>query len=418
GHERGDARRAVGGGPPARGAPHRRAVRRAAIARRRRGDGAPRGLGRGRGLPPGVRAGGAGAGAADRAGRHRRGARHDGRVGGDARGGRRDGWGAGARKARPREGGRLFHRAGRPARRDRVRGEARLRGGAARLFPRGLPRRGRRRPERRAGRDRRRPRRGAEDPPLRSAARELPFEPQGLMSLRVAFMGSPEFAGPPLGAVPAPHDVAVVVTQPDKPAGRGRHVEPPPVKLVAERAGVPVLQPRSARAPELVDALRRFAPDVAVVVAYGKILPQAVLDVPRHGCLNVHASLLPRYRGAAPIQWAIIRGETETGITIMKLDAGMDTGPMLLRRAVAIAEEDTAGTLAARLAPLGAELMREALVRLEAGAQGAAPPDGAGATPAPLLKKEDGRIDWTRPARAARDLVRGVDPWPGATAQL
>ncbi|HKA86629.1 MAG TPA: methionyl-tRNA formyltransferase [Haliangiales bacterium] len=238
------------------------------------------------------------------------------------------------------------------------------------------------------------------------------------MSLRVAFMGSPEFAVPTLEAVRAAHDVAVVVTQPDKPAGRGRHVEPPPVKLVAERAGVPVLQPRSARAPELIDALRRFAPDVAIVVAYGKILPQAVLDVPRHGCLNVHASLLPRYRGAAPIQWAIIRGETETGITIMKLDAGMDTGPMLLRRAVAIAEEDTAGTLAARLAPLGAELMREALVRLEAGTLVETPQDGAGATFAPMLKKEDGRIDWTRPARAARDLVRGVDPWPGATAQL
>jgi methionyl-tRNA formyltransferase len=236
--------------------------------------------------------------------------------------------------------------------------------------------------------------------------------------LRVAFMGSPEFAVPTLEAVLAAHQVVAVVTQPDKPAGRGQRLEPPPVKAVAERAGVPVLQPRSARTPELVDELRRLAPDVAVVVAYGKILPQAVLDVPRLGCLNVHGSLLPRYRGAAPIQWAIIRGETETGITIMKLDAGMDTGPMLLRRAVAIGEDDTAGTMAARLAPVGAELMREALARLEAGGLVETPQDGSLATLAPMLTKEDGRIDWSQPAAAVRDRVRGVDPWPGATALL
>ncbi len=238
------------------------------------------------------------------------------------------------------------------------------------------------------------------------------------MSLRVAFMGSPEFAVPTLEAVLAAHEVVAVVTQPDKPAGRGQRLEPPPVKLVAARAGAPVLQPRSARAPELASELARLAPDVAVVVAYGKILPQAVLDVPRHGCLNVHASLLPKYRGAAPIQWAIIHGETETGITIMKLDAGMDTGPMLLRRAVPIDDDDTAGTLAARLAPIGAELMRDALAKLEAGELTATPQDHARATLAPMLKKEDGRIDWTRPARQVRDLVRGVDPWPGATGGL
>jgi methionyl-tRNA formyltransferase len=238
------------------------------------------------------------------------------------------------------------------------------------------------------------------------------------MALRIAFMGSPDFAVPTLEAVLARHEVVAVVTQPDKPSGRGRHVEPPPVKLVAERAGVPVLQPRSARTPEFLEALRAYGPDVAVVVAYGKILPQAVLDVPRHGCLNVHGSLLPRYRGAAPIQWAIIRGETETGITIMKLDAGMDTGPMLLARAVAIGVEDTAGTLAARLAPVGAELMLEALARLEAGTLVETAQDGSLATLAPILKKEDGRIDWTQPATAVRDRVRGVDPWPGATASL
>jgi methionyl-tRNA formyltransferase len=236
--------------------------------------------------------------------------------------------------------------------------------------------------------------------------------------LRTVFFGSPEFAVPTLRALLEAHEVVAVVTQPDKPAGRGRKVVPPAVKLVAEAAGIPVLQPRSARTEELLAALRALAPDVAVVVAYGKILPQAVLDVPRHGCLNVHASLLPRYRGAAPIQWAILRGESETGITIMKLDAGMDTGPMLLSRAVAIRDDDTAGTLAARLAPIGAELMVVALERLQAGALVELPHDHALATHAPPLTKEQGRIDWTRPAREVRDLVRGVDPWPGAYTNL
>jgi methionyl-tRNA formyltransferase len=181
---------------------------------------------------------------------------------------------------------------------------------------------------------------------------------------------------------------------------------------------VPVLSPRSARTPEFRDELARLAPDVAVVVAYGKILPQAVLDIPRHGFLNVHASLLPRYRGAAPIQWALIRGETETGVTIMQLDAGMDTGPMLLKGTIPIAEDDTAGTVAARLAPLGAELMLRALDRLEAGTLEPTPQDDALATMAPMLKKDDGRIDWNQTAVQVRDRVRGVDPWPGATTTL
>jgi methionyl-tRNA formyltransferase len=236
--------------------------------------------------------------------------------------------------------------------------------------------------------------------------------------LRTVFMGSPEFAVPTLRALLAAEDVVLVVTQPDKPAGRGRKVAPPPVKRVAEAAGVPVLQPRSVRTPELADALRALAPDVAVVVAYGKILPQPVLDAPRHGCLNVHASLLPRYRGAAPIQWALLRGETETGVTIMRLDAGMDTGPMLLQRVLPIHDEDTSGTLHDKLAKVGAELMLVTLGRLKAGTLEATPQDGALATLAPVLAKDQGRIDWTRPAAEVRNLVRGVDPWPGAFTAL
>ena len=236
--------------------------------------------------------------------------------------------------------------------------------------------------------------------------------------MRVVFFGSPELAVPTLRVVLATQEVVAVVTQPDKPAGRGQKLVPPAVKAVAQAAGVPVLQPRSARAPDFLAALQALAPDVAVVVAYGKILPQAVLDVPRHGCLNVHGSLLPRWRGAAPIQWAIISGDTETGVTIMRLDAGMDTGPMLLWRQAAIGADETAGALAARLAAIGAELMVVALGRLAGGTLVETPQDGARATHAPLLTKEHGRIDWTRPADAVRNLVRGVDPWPGAFTTL
>ncbi len=236
--------------------------------------------------------------------------------------------------------------------------------------------------------------------------------------LRVVFMGSPEFAVPTLKALLLAEEVVGVVTQPDKPAGRGQKLVAPPVKVVAEAAGVPVLQPRSARTAELLEALRALRADVAVVVAYGKILPQAVLDVPRFGCLNVHASLLPRYRGAAPIQWAIIRGERVTGVTIMKLDAGMDTGPMLLWRELSIREGETAGELAPRLSAAGAELMLVAMERLKAGRLIETPQDHAQATLAPLLSKEDGRVDWRRPAGEVAALVRGVDPWPGASTTL
>jgi methionyl-tRNA formyltransferase len=236
--------------------------------------------------------------------------------------------------------------------------------------------------------------------------------------VRVVFMGSPEFAVPTLRMLLDTEEIVAVVTQPDKPAGRGQRVEAPAVKTVAQARGVPVLQPARARDPGFQEQLRVLTPDVAVVVAYGKILPQAVLDIPRHGCLNVHASLLPRYRGAAPIQWALIRGETETGVTIMRLDAGMDTGPMLLWSKVAIRDDDTAGTLAPRLAGLGAEMMRVALERLRAGALVETVQDHALATLAPMLDKDAGALDFTQPAAAVRNRTRGVDPWPGARTTL
>lgn len=236
--------------------------------------------------------------------------------------------------------------------------------------------------------------------------------------MRVVFMGSPEFAVPPLRALLDHHEVALVVTQPDKPAGRGRVPTPPPVKQVAVDAGVPVIQPPSARPPEVAAQLRATGAELAVVVAYGKILPRAVLEAFPRGCLNIHGSLLPAYRGAAPVQRAIIAGERETGVTIMQLDEGMDTGPMLLQRPMAIAPDDTSGRLLERMSGLGAELLLEALERLAAGTLAPVAQDHARATYAPMLTKEDGRIDWSQPAAAVAARIRGVDPWPGATTTL
>jgi methionyl-tRNA formyltransferase len=231
-------------------------------------------------------------------------------------------------------------------------------------------------------------------------------------TLDVVFMGSPEFAVPCLEALLEVARVRAVVTQPDKPAGRGLELAPPAVKRRALAAGVPVWQPASVRKPPFLDELRALAPDVVVVVAYGKILPPEVLAVPRLGCLNVHASLLPKYRGAAPIQWAIIRGERETGVTLMQMDAGMDTGDMLLKRVVPIGEQVTAGDLHAQLAPVGAAALVDGLERLQAGTLVAEKQDPAAATLAPMLTKETGRVDFAAGARAVRDLVRGCDPWP------
>lgn len=231
---------------------------------------------------------------------------------------------------------------------------------------------------------------------------------------RAVFMGTPEFAVPSLRALAENEQVTLVITNPDRPFGRGLSTAPPPVKVAAQAYGLPVYQPEKARHPEAVARLAAEKPDILVVVAYGQILPQAILDIPRLLCVNVHASLLPKYRGAAPINWAVARGETETGVTIMKMDAGMDTGPILHVRTMPILEEDTAATLSPRLAALGAEALLEALACLHEGTLRETPQDGARATYAPMLKKEHGRIDWSWPACEVRNLVRGMDPWPSA----
>jgi methionyl-tRNA formyltransferase len=236
------------------------------------------------------------------------------------------------------------------------------------------------------------------------------------MSLRLVFLGSGDFAVPSLEAlIAAGHTVLALVAQPDRESGRGRRVAAPPTKPVALRHGVSVLQPRRVREPAALEALRVLEPEIAVVVAYGQILPPALLELPRLGCVNVHASLLPRYRGAAPIQWAIARGEVTTGVTTMQLDEGLDTGPILLQRQIAIDPQETAGELSPRLATHGAELLLETLAGLENGTLQGKPQDQEQASLAPILKKQDGHVDWTRTAEELACRVRGFNPWPGMT---
>ncbi|MBZ5585688.1 MAG: methionyl-tRNA formyltransferase [Acidobacteriia bacterium] len=233
--------------------------------------------------------------------------------------------------------------------------------------------------------------------------------------MRLVFLGTPAFAVPTLEKlVEAGREVALVITQPDRPRGRGRHDAPPPVKEAAGRLGLPVYQPERVRRPEAVERLRALAPDAMVVVGYGQIIPQSVIDIPPMGIVNVHASLLPRYRGAGPVQWAIIHGEKRTGVTTMRIDAGLDTGDMLLEAETEIGPEETAVELGARLAVMGASLLVETLAGLEAGRIVPRKQDPAQATYAPLLKKEDGLIDWSLPAVAIHNRVRGMQPWPGA----
>ncbi len=235
----------------------------------------------------------------------------------------------------------------------------------------------------------------------------------------VLFMGTPEFAAPTLQALlGSRHDLRAVVTQPDKPAGRGRRLSAPKVKQLALAHEIPCLQPTALNDPTVEDALSALEPEVIVVAAYGKILPPSILNIPPMGCINVHASLLPKYRGAAPIQWAIINGETETGITIMLMDEEMDHGPILLQRPVPILPDETAGELHDRLAALGPPCLLEALEGLEAGSLTPRTQDHAEATYAPMLSKEDGRLDWSEPAERVVNRVRGVTPWPGATTSL
>jgi methionyl-tRNA formyltransferase len=233
--------------------------------------------------------------------------------------------------------------------------------------------------------------------------------------MRLVFLGTPAFAVPSLEKLAAAGRRALaVVTQPDRPRGRGQRDAPPPVKEAALRLGIPVRQPERIRRPEAIDLLRSLAPDAMVVIGYGQIIPQAIIDIAPLGIVNVHASLLPKYRGAAPIQWAIARGETRTGVTTMRIDAGLDTGDMLLARETAVGPEENAVELSARLAEMGADLLIETLDGLEAGVIAPRQQDPAQATYAPLLKKEDGLIDWRRPAPSIHNQVRGLQPWPGA----
>ncbi len=233
--------------------------------------------------------------------------------------------------------------------------------------------------------------------------------------MRLVFLGTPVFAVPSLEKLVAVgRRVIAVVTQPDRPRNRGQRDAPPPVKEAALRFGIPVHQPERIRRPEALELIRSLAPDAMVVIGYGQIIPQSIIDIPPLGIVNVHASLLPKYRGAAPIQWAIVHGETRTGVTTMRIDAGLDTGDMLLDRETAIGPEETAIELGARLAAMGADLLIETLDGLEAGVAAPRKQDPAQASYAPLLKKEDGLIDWRQPAEAIHDRVRGLQPWPGA----
>jgi methionyl-tRNA formyltransferase len=232
--------------------------------------------------------------------------------------------------------------------------------------------------------------------------------------MRVVFLGTPEFAVPSLEALRREHDVIAVFTQPDRPKGRGNQVSESPVKIAASMLGIPIHQPERIRRPESVELLRSLAADLMAVVGYGQIIPQAIIDLPKYGILNVHASLLPEYRGAAPIQWAIANGETETGVTIMQIDAGLDTGDMLLKRSIRIGPDETVPDLAGRLAPLGAELLLEAIRQIAGGTVHREKQNDAEASYAPILKKEDGLIDWSRPAQQIYNRLRGFTPWPGA----
>lgn len=237
--------------------------------------------------------------------------------------------------------------------------------------------------------------------------------------LRIVYAGTPEFAVPALaGLCQSVHEVVAAYTQPDRPAGRGRVLTASPVKACALEQGVPVEQPVNFRDVQVVEHLRDYAPDVMVVAAYGLILPQAVLDIPRFGCINIHGSLLPRWRGAAPIQRAILAGDAETGVTIMRMEAGLDTGPMLRKQAFRIETQDTAATLHDRMAALGARLLLEVLDDLPAALSRAQLQPEAGVTYAKKLNKEEAALDWSQPALQLQRQVRAFNPWPIAETRL
>jgi methionyl-tRNA formyltransferase len=232
---------------------------------------------------------------------------------------------------------------------------------------------------------------------------------------KIIFMGTPEFAVPALKALhKSNQNVALVVTQPDRPKGRGRKVVPPPVKEVAINLGCEVDQPASIRTVEFADHMAKHKPDIIVVVAFGHIIPKNILAIPKIATINVHTSLLPKYRGPAPIQWAIINGEIETGVTTMLMDEGLDTGDILLSSKIKIFSDDTSGTLHDRLADLSADLLIQTIKSIETGDINPIPQDHTQATYAPLLKKNDGRINWEMPAQTLEAFIRGMTPWPGA----
>ena len=236
--------------------------------------------------------------------------------------------------------------------------------------------------------------------------------------MRIAFLGTPEFALPSLRMlIDAGHTLAVF-TQPDRPVGRHQAAVPPPVKELAHQYGLPVFQPERIKSEAGLSALKSFAPDLMVTAAFGQLLSQENLAVPPRGCINVHASLLPRYRGAAPVHWALIRGETQTGVTTMQTDIGMDTGDILLQNAVTIEPDETAGELSARLSALGASTLERTLCALQNGTLRRTPQDGAEASTCPMLKKEHGRLDFSESAQELHNRVRGTNPWPGAFALL
>lgn len=237
--------------------------------------------------------------------------------------------------------------------------------------------------------------------------------------MKLVFLGTPLFAVPTLEAVVAAgHRVAAVYTQPDRPKGRGHELAPPPVKEAALRFGLDVRQPERIRRPEIVEELRAIGADAMVVVGYGQIIPQSIIDLPPFGIINVHASLLPKYRGAGPIQWAIANGETVTGVTTMRINAGLDTGDMLLKTQAPIGPDETAFDLSHRLSILGAHLLLDTLKGLAAGAITPIPQNDAEASYAPILKREDGLVDWTQPASSIHNRARGFLPWPGAWTTL
>lgn len=233
--------------------------------------------------------------------------------------------------------------------------------------------------------------------------------------MKIVFMGTPDFAVPCLQAlIDHKHEIVGVVTQPDRAKGRGNKLTPPPVKVLAQQYNIPVFQPEKVKTPEFVETLRELAPQVIVVVAFGQLLSQAILDIPPMGCINVHGSLLPKYRGAGPIQWSIINGDKTTGVTTMYMDKGLDTGDMLLKREFEILEKETAQELHDRMSAVGAEVLIETLQLIEAGKAVRIPQNHEAYTYAPMLDKTTGKIDWSKSAREIFNLIRGTYPWPGA----